>query len=74
MTDLSEELRLPVGCPSCGSHLFRASQVHNPDDKVFCASCKRYLCLYSEAKELLRLGPGDEREALIEHVVNRPAK
>ncbi|WP_163559669.1 hypothetical protein [Halomonas sp. NO4] len=74
MTDLSEELRLPVACPDCGSHLFKVSQVHNPDDRVFCTSCRRYLCLYHEAQEILRLGPCSEREALIEKVVNRPAK
>jgi len=74
MPDLSEEFRLPVACPDCGSHLFRTSRVHNPDDKVFCASCKGYLCLYHEAQEILRLGAGDEREALIEKVVNRPAR
>ncbi|MGR2739698.1 hypothetical protein ACUY1T_14715 [Billgrantia sp. Q4P2] len=69
--DISEELRLPVACPSCGSHLYRVSKVHNPDDKVFCASCKRFLCLYHEAQTMLEKGPSDELEAMIEEVVNR---
>jgi len=68
--DLSEDFRLPVGCPSCGSHLMRVSEVHNPDDKVFCASCNAYVCLYHEAQEILRKGPGSESEALLEKAVN----
>lgn len=71
MHDLSEEFRLPVGCPNCGSHLMRVSEVHNPDDKVFCASCNTYVCLYHEAETILRQGPGSESEALIEKAVNR---
>ncbi|PMR77921.1 hypothetical protein [Billgrantia endophytica] len=71
MSDISEDLRLPVACPSCGSHLYRVSQVRNPGDKVFCASCKRYLCPYHEAVDLLKEGPGSETEAMIEKVVNR---
>lgn len=71
MRDLSEEFRLPVGCPNCGSHLMRVSQVHNPDDKVFCASCNTYVCLYADAQKILKKGPGSESEALLEEAVNR---
>jgi predicted RNA-binding Zn-ribbon protein involved in translation (DUF1610 family) len=71
MPDTSEDIRLPVACPSCGSHLYRVNQVRNPTDEVHCASCKRYLCDYHEAVDMLEKGPGDEAEALIEKVVNR---
>ncbi|MFC3281998.1 hypothetical protein [Litchfieldella rifensis] len=71
MHDLSEEFRLPVGCPNCGSHLMRVSQVHNPDDKVFCASCNTHVCLYADAMKILEKGPGSESEALLEEAVNR---
>jgi hypothetical protein len=71
MSDLSTDIRLPVGCPDCGSHRMRVSRVGNPDDKVFCASCRRYVCLYHEAEEILRKGPGSESEALLEKAANR---
>ncbi|RCV88378.1 hypothetical protein [Billgrantia montanilacus] len=74
MPDLSEDIRLPVACPKCGSHLYRVSEVHNPDDKVFCASCKYHLCSYAEAAEMLKEGPSSKTEALIEKVVNRHGK
>lgn len=68
---LSEDFRLPVGCPACGSHLMRVSRVHNPDDRVHCASCQRFVCLYHEAQTVLQKGPGSDSEALIEAAVNR---
>jgi len=71
MSGLSVDFRLPVGCPGCGSHLMRVSQVKNPDDKVHCASCGSYVCLYHEACSVLEKGPGSESEALIEKAVNR---
>jgi transcription elongation factor Elf1 len=71
---LSEDLRLPFACPSCGSHLMRVSQVKNPDDKVHCASCHRFICLYHEAETALEHGPSSETEALIEKVTNRKDK
>ncbi len=74
MSGLSEDFRLPVACPSCGSHLMRVSQVKNPDDEVHCASCGRYVCLYHEACTVLKKGPGSESEALIEKAVNRVAR
>lgn len=71
MQDLSEDFRLSEGCPNCGSHRVRVSQVRNPDDKVYCASCKSFICLYGEARD--RLGKADvsEAEALIETAVNK---
>ncbi|GHC38615.1 hypothetical protein [Aidingimonas halophila] len=71
MPDLSEDFRLPVGCRNCGSHHMRVSEVHNPDDRVFCASCNRYVCLYTEAMEILNQGPGSESEALLEKAAHR---
>ncbi|GHE20313.1 hypothetical protein C1H70_16470 [Halomonas urumqiensis] len=71
MTGLSTDFRLPVACPTCGSHRMRVSQVRNPDDKVFCASCTRYVCLYHEACKVIDRGPGSESEALIEAAANR---
>ncbi|WP_148253653.1 hypothetical protein [Aidingimonas lacisalsi] len=71
MPDLSEDFRLPVGCRYCGSHRMRVSEVHNPDDKVFCASCNHYVCLYADAKQILEKGPGSESEALLEEAANR---
>ncbi|MFD2190624.1 hypothetical protein [Pistricoccus aurantiacus] len=71
MADLSEDFRLPEPCPQCGSHRVRASQVHNPDDKVFCASCNTYRCLYWEAEEMLDKDSRSEKEKLIEEVENR---
>lgn len=71
---LSEDFRLPVACPSCGSHLMRVSSVKNPDDHVHCASCQRFVCLWHEAQTVLRKGPGDESEALIEKAVNRTGR
>ncbi len=68
---LSEDFRLPVACPNCGSHLMRVSQVKNPDDQVHCASCHRFVCLWHEAQTVLRKGPCSESEALIEKAVNR---
>lgn len=71
MSGLSEDLRLPVACPGCGSHLMRVSRVKNPDDRVQCASCGKSICLWHEAQTVLRQGPGSESEALIEAAVNR---
>lgn len=71
MPDISEKMRLPAACPDCGSHLYRVSKAHNPDDQVYCASCKRLLCLYHEAQDMLKKGPSDELEAMLEEVVNR---
>lgn len=71
MSDLSTEFRLPSGCPSCGSHRMQVSEVKNPDDKVFCASCRRFVCLWHEAESALEHGPTSEAEALIEKVTNR---
>lgn len=71
MPDLSEDLRLPEACPNCGSHLYRVSEAHNPDDKVVCASCNHHLCSYEEAAKMLKEGSSSESEALIEKVVNR---
>lgn len=73
MPDLSTDFRLPVACPNCGSHRMRVSQVKNPDDKVFCASCNRYVCLYHEAQTVLQQGPGSDSEALIEKAANSPS-
>lgn len=73
MSGLSVDFRLPVACPNCGNHRMRVSQVKNPDDKVFCASCSRYVCLYHEAATILQQGPGSESEALIEKAANRPS-
>lgn len=72
MSGLSTDFRLPVACPNCGSHRMRVSQVKNPDDKVFCASCTRYVCLYHEACKAIDLGPGSDSEALIEKAANQP--
>ncbi|WP_106477391.1 hypothetical protein [Phytohalomonas tamaricis] len=71
MTDLSEELRMPTPCPSCGSHRVRVSEVHNPDNKVFCSSCNTYRGIYSEFEEELRTAPKSEKERLIEEAVNK---
>lgn len=71
MHDLSEDIRLPDGCPNCGSHRMRVSQVKNPDDKVFCASCNTFVCLYAEASERLRHAPTSEAEALLEKAANQ---
>ncbi|MFG6136451.1 MULTISPECIES: hypothetical protein [Halomonas] len=68
---LSEDLRLPVGCPSCGSQLMRVSSIKKPDDRVHCASCQRFVCLYHDACKVLKKGPGSESEALIEKAFNR---
>jgi len=70
-SDFSEEIRLPAACSECGSHLYRVSKSQNPADRVYCASCKRFLCLYHEAQSLLQQEPGDEHEALLEELVNR---
>ena len=74
MPDLNEDIRLPVACPECGSHLFRVARTHNVDDPVRCASCKHDFCRYHDALTFLRQGPGSESEALLETVVNRPAR
>lgn len=71
MTDFSEEFRLPTGCPNCGSHRMRVSQERNPDDKVFCASCNSYVCLYREAQSRLDNDAKSEQEELIERVTNK---
>ncbi len=68
---LSEDMRLPVACPACGSHVMRVSSIKNPDDRVHCASCQRLVCLYHEACKVLQKGPGSESEALIEKAFNR---
>lgn len=70
MSGLSVDFRLPVACPSCGSHRMRVSQVKNPDDQVFCASCSQRVCLYHQACTILQQGPGSESEALLEKVTN----
>ncbi len=69
MSGLSEKFRLPVACPSCGSHRMGVSQVKNPDDKAFCTSCSRFVCLYHEAGTVLQQGSGSE--ALIVQAANR---
>ena len=74
MSGLSTDFRLPSGCLTCGSHLMRVSQVKNPDDKVFCASCQRFVCLWHEAETALEHGPASETEALIEKATNRKDK
>lgn len=74
MPDLSEELRIPESCPQCGSQRVRVSQVHNPDDKVFCASCGTYLFLYSEVQRMREKGADSETEELLEQVANRGMK
>ncbi|SHF21061.1 hypothetical protein SAMN02745148_02043 [Modicisalibacter ilicicola DSM 19980] len=71
VSDFAEEFRLDKPCPSCGSHLMRVSQEKNPDDKVFCASCNTYVCLYREAEERLDNDPKSEKEELIESVTNK---
>ncbi|MBD3896917.1 hypothetical protein IEI94_13755 [Halomonas sp. ML-15] len=71
MHDLSEDIRLPDGCPNCGSHRARVSRVGNPDDKVFCASCNTVIGLYGEVKErLIKASPG-EAEQLLEEAANK---
>lgn len=77
MIDSSEEFRLPNGCPNCGSHRMRVSKARDPEDKVFCASCNTYVCLYEEARDRLDNDPKSESEELIERVTNnerRPEK
>ncbi|WP_158772719.1 hypothetical protein [Cobetia sp. L2A1] len=74
MPDLSEELRIPKACSDCGSHLVRVSQVHNPDDKVFCASCGAYICLYADVSKMREEGADSEAEELLEQVANRGMK
>lgn len=68
---LSENLRLPKPCPVCGSHTMRVPSTHNPDERVHCASCRTYICLYSDALAMLEKEPRSEEESLIEDVVNR---
>lgn len=71
MTDFSEEFRMPKACPECGSHLMRVSKAKDPDDKVFCASCSSYVCLYREAEERLEHDPKSQAEESIERAVNK---
>lgn len=71
MHDLSEDIRLPEGCPNCGSHRARVSQVRNPDDKVFCASCNTVIGLYAEVKERLNKASTSEAEQLLEEAANK---
>lgn len=71
MHDLSEDIRLPEGCPNCGSHRVRVSQVKNPDDKVFCASCNTVIGLYAEVKERLNKASTSEAEQLLEEAANK---
>lgn len=71
MSDFSKEFRLPRGCPNCGSHLMRVSAARDPDDKVFCASCNSYVCLYREAQSRLDNDAKSEKEELIERVTNK---
>ncbi|MED5294346.1 MAG: diguanylate cyclase [Pseudomonadota bacterium] len=68
---LSEDLRIPKACPNCGSHNMRVPATKNPDEKVHCASCQSYVCLYSEAAEMIEKTPKSEEEALIEKAMNR---
>ncbi|MCM2130283.1 hypothetical protein [Larsenimonas rhizosphaerae] len=71
MSDLSEEMRMPTPCPDCGSHRVRLSQIHNPEDKVFCSSCNSLRGTYSDLKKELIEEPKSQKEALIEEVANR---
>ncbi|MCM2971736.1 MULTISPECIES: hypothetical protein [Larsenimonas] len=71
MNDLSEEMRMPSPCPECGSHRVRLSQVHNPEDKVFCSSCNTQRGLYSDLKRELIESPKSTKEALIEEAANK---
>lgn len=68
---LSENLRLPKPCPECGSHVMRVPSTKNPDEKVHCASCRTYICLYAEALVMLEKTPRSEDESLMEEAVNR---
>ncbi|MHB0777105.1 hypothetical protein [Halomonas sp. WWR20] len=71
MSDFSEEFRLPTGCPNCGNHRMRVSEARDPEDKVFCASCNTFVCLYKEAKERMDDDPKSEAEELMERVMNK---
>ncbi len=68
---LSEDLRIPKPCPNCGSYNMRVPSTKNPDEKVHCASCQTYVCLYSEAAEMIEKTPKSESEELIEKAMNR---
>ncbi|WP_280561724.1 MULTISPECIES: hypothetical protein [unclassified Chromohalobacter] len=68
--DFSVELRLPKGCPNCGSHKVTVSQAQQPDDIVFCSSCSTEVCDYQTARQMLDEMPRSENEKLIEDVVN----
>ncbi|AOM02308.1 hypothetical protein FBG13_10715 [Cobetia marina] len=74
MSDLSEELRIPKPCPDCGSKRMRVSQVHNPEDKVFCASCGTYVCLYADVARMREEGASSEAEELLEQAANKGIK
>nr|WP_299242051.1 hypothetical protein [uncultured Halomonas sp.] len=74
VSDFAEEFRMDKSCPNCDSHLMRVSQEKNPDDKVFCASCNTYVCLYREAEERLENDSKSEKEELIERVTNKDFK
>nr|WP_298413023.1 hypothetical protein [uncultured Halomonas sp.] len=71
VSDFAEEFRMDKPCPSCDSHLMRVSQEKNPDDKVFCASCNTYVCLFREAEERLENDSKSKKEELIEQVTNK---
>lgn len=71
VSDFAEEFRMNKPCPNCDCHLMRVSQEKNLDDKVFCASCNTYVCLYREAQERLENDPKSEKEELIEQVTNK---
>jgi len=68
---LSQDLRLPKPCPNCGSHNMRVPSVKNPDDKVHCASCQTFVCLYAEAASMLETAPRSEAEELLEEAKNK---
>lgn len=71
MNDLSEEMRMPTPCPQCGSHSVRVSEVHNPDDKVFCSSCNTLRGQYADLRKELDDKPKSKTEQLLEDVVNK---
>lgn len=71
MHDLSKDIRLPDGCPNCGSHRARVSQVGNPDDKVFCASCNTVIGLRADVMERVTKASPSEAEQLLEEAANK---
>jgi len=49
----------------------RVPSVKNPDDKVHCASCQTFVCLYAEAASMLETAPRSEAEELLEEAKNK---